>query len=152
MTDNPGSTGSFTTDELRVPLNEPTTPGRVAPIHTPAISRQHKSVRMGTHEPAAVAVIRRGISPFVVVVMLANCLLIAGAPINLEFWGLGLISFFVSALILTPPPAHQWTATGERAKRSASRMLLEWLCVAMVLVFLSIAFKLTQIFSREVLV
>ena len=152
MTDNPGSTGSFTTDELRVPLNEPTTPGRVAPIHTPAISRQHKSVRMGTHEPAAVAVIRRGISPFVVVVMLANCLLIAGAPINLEFWGLGLISFFVSALILTPPPAHKWTATGERARRSASRMLLEWLCVAMVLVFLSIAFKLTQTFSREVLV
>lgn len=103
MADNPGSTGSFTTDELRVPLSEPTTPGRVAPIHAPAVSRQHKSVRMGTHEPAALAVIRRGISPFVVVVMLANCLLIAGAPINLEFWGLGLISFFVSALILTPP-------------------------------------------------
>jgi putative colanic acid biosynthesis UDP-glucose lipid carrier transferase len=147
----PGSTGSFTTDELVVPLIESSAPGRVSSLDPPSISRQHKSVRIGSHEPAGLALIRRGISPFVVMVMLANCLLIAGARINLQFCALALISFFVSALILTPPPAHPWTATGERARRSASRMLIEWSCVALVLAFVSVAFKLPQTFSREVL-
>jgi putative colanic acid biosynthesis UDP-glucose lipid carrier transferase len=152
MADIPGNTGSFATDELHVPLSGATAPERVSPIHTPAISPLNKSVRLGTHEPAGLALVRRGISSFVVVVMLANCLLIAGDPMGLEFWGFGIISFFVSAVILTPPPVHKWTATGERARRSAPRLLLEWLFVALILVFLSVALKLTQTFSREALV
>jgi putative colanic acid biosysnthesis UDP-glucose lipid carrier transferase len=150
MAEIPGSTGSFTTDDLGIPLSESIAPDRASSLPT-ASSGQHKTVRIGTHEPAALALIRRGISPFVVVVMLANCVLIAGAPINLQFWALGLIAFLVSMLVLTPPPIHKRTATGERARRPASRMLFEWFCVAMVLLFVSVAFKLTQTFSREAL-
>jgi putative colanic acid biosynthesis UDP-glucose lipid carrier transferase len=134
-----------------VPLSEPSPRGQACSLPSSANSGPPKAVRIGTHEPAALALVRRGVSPFVVVVMLANCLLIAGAPITLQFWALALIAFLVSALVLTPPPIFKRTASGARAKRSTSRMLFEWLCVAMVLLFVSVAFKLTQTFSREVL-
>jgi putative colanic acid biosynthesis UDP-glucose lipid carrier transferase len=150
MPEIPVSTGALTTDELRIPLSEPEARGR-SPSSRSRGSIQQKTVRMGTHEPMSLAVIRRGISPFIVALMLANCLLIAGQPLTLQFWALALISFLVSALILSPAPIVQRSATGERLKRSTLRMLIEWSCVATVLLFMSVAFKLTETFSREVL-
>jgi putative colanic acid biosynthesis UDP-glucose lipid carrier transferase len=146
MAEVPGS-GSLTPDELGLSLKPIAPLERVAPSPS-AGSAQHKRVRWGTHEPASLNLMRRCILPCVVVIALANCLLIAGEPLSLQFWALALIAFLVSALVLSPP--HRSPAR-RRTGRSASRLLIEWFGVALILWFVSVAFKLTQTFPRDVI-
>jgi putative colanic acid biosynthesis UDP-glucose lipid carrier transferase len=116
----------------------------VSPLSSEAA--RHKVVRPGTHEPASLNLMRRSILPVVVVIVLANCLLIAGESLSLQFFALALIAFLVSALVLSPP---QRSPALRRSGRPASRMLIEWFCVALILWFISVALKLTQTFPRE---
>jgi putative colanic acid biosynthesis UDP-glucose lipid carrier transferase len=150
MAEVPGNPGSWTPEKIGLPLDQANNLGQAAPLPS-ASSVQHKSVRMGTHEPAALTLMRRGILPLVVVVMLANCLLIAGEPLSLQFWAMSLIAFLVSALILSPSPASSRGGVRGGTGRSASRLLLEWFCIALVLLFTSVAFRLTQTFPRDVI-
>jgi putative colanic acid biosynthesis UDP-glucose lipid carrier transferase len=149
MAEVPGSSGGVTPDQLGLALDPRNSLGR--PPVASAGSAQHKSVRFGTHEPPSLTVMRRCMLPLVVVVVLANCLLIAGEALTLQFWGLSLIAFLVSALVLSPSPANQHAGDGHRTGRSATRLLVEWFCVALVLLFVSVAFKLTQTFPRDVI-
>jgi putative colanic acid biosysnthesis UDP-glucose lipid carrier transferase len=152
MADVPPSSGSFTSAELGLSL-EPATAarGRAAPLPS-AGPLHHKSVRFGTHEPALLTLTRRCILPLVVVVVLANCLLIAGESLSLQFWALGLIAFLVSALVLSPALASERDgAPASTAARPASRMLVEWFCVAILMLFIWVAFALTQTFPRDVI-
>lgn len=146
MVEVPGSS-SLTPDEVGLSLK----PLPQRECNTPSASStaaQHKRVRWGTHEPASLSLIRRCILPSVAVLVLTCCLLIAGEPLSLQFWALSLIAFMVSALVLSPPrrsPARR------RTGRSASRLLIEWFGVALMLWFVSVAFKLTQTFPRDVI-
>jgi putative colanic acid biosysnthesis UDP-glucose lipid carrier transferase len=150
MAEVPGSSGSLTPDELGLsPLKE-SIPHRPASPSLSSNSVRQKAVRVGAFEPATLGLLRRCLLPVVVVLMLANCLLIAGQPLALQFWALALIAFLVSVLILSPPPLRRRGATAERGGRSASRMLLEWMCVGGVLLFVSTAFNVTQTFPRTV--
>jgi putative colanic acid biosysnthesis UDP-glucose lipid carrier transferase len=147
----PGNSGSLRPGELGLSPPKESIPRTPASPFLASSSVQQKAVRAGTFEPAALTLLRRCLLPFVVVLMLANCLLIAGLPLALPFWGLALIAFLVCVLILSPPPLRRRGARGERDGRSASRMLLEWMGVACVLLFVSAAFNVTQTFPRTVL-
>jgi len=150
MAEVPGSSGSVTPDELGLsPLEEPISRRPASPCLSSG-SVQQKAVRVGTFEPPTLGLLRRCLFPCIVVLMLANCLLISGQPLALQFWALALIAFLVSVLILSPPPLRRRGPTGEQDGRSASRMLLEWMCVAGVLLFVSAAFNITQTFPRTV--
>ncbi len=148
MVEIPGASGSCATDDLRLPL-QPEVTGDATAFSPLAGPLPHKAVRFGTHEPAALTLTRRLIPPLVVVLVLANCLLKAGEALSLQFWALALIAFLTSTLLLSPPPLRKRSDRGGRAERSASRLLIEWCCVAVVLVFIAAAFKLTQEFSRD---
>jgi putative colanic acid biosysnthesis UDP-glucose lipid carrier transferase len=150
MTEVPGSSGSFTSDELGVSLDPAAVRARAVPLPS-ANPVHHKSVRFGTHEPALLTLTRRGILPFVVVLVLANCLLIAGETLSVQFCALALIAFLVSALLLSPPLGYERDSAAAYSSRPASRMLLEWFCVAIVMLFISVAFALTQTFPRLIL-
>src|SRR6202522_2507394 len=150
MTEVPGSSGSFTSDELGVSLDPAAVRARAAPLPS-ANPVHHKSVRFGTHEPALLTLTRRGILPFIVVLVLASCLLIAGETLSVQFCALALIAFLVSALLLSPPLGYERDSAAAYSSRPASRMLLEWFCVAIVMLFISVAFALTQTFPRLIL-
>jgi putative colanic acid biosynthesis UDP-glucose lipid carrier transferase len=82
--------------------------------------------------------------------MLALCTLAAGQSLSLEFYALGLVAFLITAQVFSPLDLRN-LKTAERTRRVVSRILLEWSCVVAVLVFLSVSFKLTHVFSRDVL-
>jgi len=110
---------------------------------------QNKTVRFGSLESAHVTVAKQCILPFVAVLTLTICMLVSGQHLSLEFYALGLVAFLVSARIFSP--LH--LGNGKRPERISKvvlRILLEWGCVVAVLVFLSFAFKLTQVFSQNV--
>jgi hypothetical protein len=70
----------------------------------------------------------------------------------LQFWALSLLVFLISAQVLSPFDLRNQERPGGRTRKAAFRILLEWSCVAAVLLFLKIAFKLTQVFPRDVMV
>lgn len=107
-------------------------------------SVQQKAVRFGNLEPASLTLIKHGTLPLVTVLVLTVCMLIAGQVLSAQFWALGLLAFLVSAQILGPLDLRTAESFSGRARR-VPRILLEWSCVAAVLVFLKVAFR-TQLF------
>jgi len=114
-------------------------------------SVHNKAVRFGSLDPAHVTLAKRSIQPAVVVVMLAICMLACGRTLSSQFYALGLAAFLTAAQVFSPLDWRNRPAA-ERNGKSVSRILLEWSCVAAILVFLSASFKLTHLFSRDLIV
>jgi putative colanic acid biosynthesis UDP-glucose lipid carrier transferase len=112
---------------------------------------QNKAVRFGSLEAAHVTVAKQCILPFVVVLTLAGCMLVSAQHLSLEFYALGLVAFLIAARIFSPLHLGNGKRS-ERISKVVSRILLEWVCVVAVLVFLSFAFKLTHVFSQNVVI
>jgi len=143
-----GSSGSLSSDELRLPLNQHS--GRISSLLCNG-SVQNKSVRFGSLEPAHLMIVRRSTLPLITVLVLAICMLIGGQSFSLQFWALALVAFLISARVFSPLDLRNQEGITGRTRKAVSRIFLEWSCVAAVLVFLSVAFKLTQVFSRDVI-
>jgi putative colanic acid biosynthesis UDP-glucose lipid carrier transferase len=111
-------------------------------------SVQQKAVRFGSLEPAHLTLAKQSILPAVVVLNLALCVFICGQPLSLEFYALGLVAFLITAQIFSPLSIHRGT---ERARKVVTRVLLEWICAVAVLVFLAVSFRLTHVFSRDII-
>jgi putative colanic acid biosysnthesis UDP-glucose lipid carrier transferase len=113
-------------------------------------SLQNKTVRFGNLEPVHLTLAKQGSLPLVVVIMLAACVLSHGESLSLQFCALGSLAFLMTAQIFSP------LDLGHRPGRNlirntVSRILLEWGCVVALLVFLAISFKLTHVFSRDII-
>jgi putative colanic acid biosynthesis UDP-glucose lipid carrier transferase len=111
---------------------------------------QNKAVRFGSLEPAHVTLAKQSILPLVVVLTLGVCVLACGQSLSLQFCALGLVAFLIPAQVFSP--LELGNRQGITPRKVASRILLEWSCVVAVLVFLSASFKLTQFFSRDIIV
>jgi putative colanic acid biosynthesis UDP-glucose lipid carrier transferase len=85
------------------------------------------------------------------VCVLAACMLIGGQLVSLQYCGLALVAFLISAQVLSPLDLRNQLSARGRTRKAAVRIFLEWICLAAVLVFLSFAFKLTQVFARDVI-
>jgi putative colanic acid biosysnthesis UDP-glucose lipid carrier transferase len=141
-------TGSLLPDEL--PLQPNQYGDRTASLLCNG-SIQNKAFRFGSSEPAHHTLIKHTTLPLVTVLMLTICMLIGGQSLSVQFWALALITFLISARVFRPldlrNPMH---ATGLRRK-AAPRILLDWSCLAVLLVLLEVAFKLTRVFPRDVM-
>jgi putative colanic acid biosysnthesis UDP-glucose lipid carrier transferase len=114
-------------------------------------SVQDKAVRFGSLEPAHVTLAKQSILPLVVVLMLALCVLINGQPLSLQFYALGLVSFLITAQVFSPLEFRNRQGS-KRTRQILSRIVVEWSCVVALLVFVAASFKLTHVFSRDILV
>jgi len=148
MPDTPTGTGRLSEDPLpflpqwrRRPAAELLCKGSV----------QDKAVRFGSLEPAHVTLAKQSILPLVVVLMLALCVLIKGQPLSLQFYALGLVAFLITAQVFSPLEFGNRQG-GERTRKILSRIVVEWSCVVALLVFVAASFKLTHVFSRDILV
>jgi putative colanic acid biosynthesis UDP-glucose lipid carrier transferase len=109
-----------------------------------------KTVRFGSLDSAHVTVAKQIIFPLVVVLTLAVCVLVSSHHLSLEFCALGLVTFLVAARVFSPLDLGNGKHS-ERTRKVVSRILLEWSCVVAVLVFLAVSFKLTHVFSQNVI-
>jgi putative colanic acid biosysnthesis UDP-glucose lipid carrier transferase len=148
MIDTSGNTGSLSADQLRPPLNQPDRPTSSLLCNG---SVQNKTVRFGSLEPAHLTLLKHSTLPLVSVLTLAVCMLLGRQSLSLQFWALGLVAFLISAGIFSPLDFQFQPSLARRTRRAASRIFIEWTCVATVLVFISVAFKLTQVFSRDIM-
>jgi putative colanic acid biosynthesis UDP-glucose lipid carrier transferase len=111
---------------------------------------QKKTVRFGSLDPAHVTVAKQSIFPIVAVLSLALCILLSGQYLSLEYYALGLVTFLIAARVFSPFDLVR-RRRSERTHMVVSRILLEWSCVVAVLVFLAFSFKLTHVFSRNII-
>ncbi len=114
-------------------------------------SVRHKTVRSGSLEPAHVTLAKRTLLPLVAVLMLAVCVLACGRTLSSQFYAVGLAAFLIAAQVFSPMDLQN-SRGAERTGKTVSRILLEWSCVAAILVFLSASLNLTHIFSRDIIV
>jgi putative colanic acid biosysnthesis UDP-glucose lipid carrier transferase len=114
-------------------------------------SIQNKAVRFGTLEPAHITLVKRSALPLLAVLVLALVMRISGKPWPREFYALELVSFLITAQVLSPLDLRNLD-DAKRLWKAATRILLEWSCVVAILVFLSMAFKLTHVFSRNIVI
>jgi putative colanic acid biosysnthesis UDP-glucose lipid carrier transferase len=120
------------------------------PLGTQADWRSQGRVRFATSEPAHLTLAKRVIRPTIVATVLGLCMAAAGQPLNAQFSGLGVVAFFVSAQVLSPPDLR----TGARFMwkyKIIPRLLLEWACVVAILASLSIAFQLRPVFPVDLM-
>ena len=113
-------------------------------------SVQNKAVRFGTHEPVVLTLAKQGTLPLITVLVLAACMLVDGQSITIRFWAISLLTFLASAQVFSPLNLRNQPAVG-RTRRAAPRMVLEWSCVAAILLFLKFAFD-ARVLPREVLI
>lgn len=141
------------------PASGQSLPQDTLPLKLPWLSRrtsalicngsiQNKTVRFGTLEPAHFTFAKHSALPCLVVLMLTLIMLLGRHPLSREFYALGLVAFLISARIFSPLQFRNHNGPA-RLRTAASRILLEWSCVVAVLVFLSIAFRLTHIFPHN---
>jgi putative colanic acid biosysnthesis UDP-glucose lipid carrier transferase len=148
MPEVPASSGSLPHYRLRVRL--PWLSRRASALICNG-SVQNKIVRFGSLEPAHVTLAKQCILPSLVVLTLALCMRAGGQSLSREFYALGLVAFLISAQVFSPLDLRNHTGS-QRVYKAASRMLLEWSCVVAILMFLSASFRLTQLFSRNMVV
>jgi putative colanic acid biosynthesis UDP-glucose lipid carrier transferase len=148
MIDTSGNTRSLSPDQLRLPLNQPDYPASSLLCNG---SVQDKAVRFGSLEPAPLTLVKHNTLPLVSVLTLAICMLVGRQSLSLQFWALALVAFLISAGIFSPLDFQFQPSVARRTRRAASRIFIEWSCVAAVLVFISVAFKLTHVFPRDVM-
>lgn len=112
-----------------------------------------KVVRMGTDssESAPVALLKRALYPATVVLTLFMSLLLNWVSLSAEYLALALISLLISVQIFAP--AKLWAPTSDKSRFNflQVRPLLDWMCAVGLLCILMVAFKLTQRFSRDVI-
>jgi putative colanic acid biosynthesis UDP-glucose lipid carrier transferase len=148
MRDAPAGTGRLPPEPL--PLRTPWSK-RVPSELLCNGSLQNKAVRFGSLEPARITLAKQSMLPLVVALMLLLCVLACGQHLSVQFYALGLVSFLIAAQVFSPLDLGARKGA-DRAGKFVSRVLLEWSCVAAVLVFLTASFKLTHVFSRDVIV
>jgi putative colanic acid biosysnthesis UDP-glucose lipid carrier transferase len=138
MPEAQASAGSSSGGELRLQPNEQSK--WIASLLDNG-SVQSKAVRLGSHEPAALTLVKSSALPLSVVLMLLVCVLISGHPLSLRFWALTLVTFLISTQVFSPLDLRDREWNNLRTGKAAVRIVFEWSCVYAVLLLLRIAFN-----------
>lgn len=115
-------------------------------------SLPHRRVRLGSIEPAAVAVLKR-LDPVLVVVCLFATQGAFGSPVTPAIGYLALLVFVISSPLLgrfdlphSEPPSQTPLS---RFPAACSRVLVRWGAIVAALLFLAFAFDVGTVFSRK---
>jgi Undecaprenyl-phosphate glucose phosphotransferase len=113
-----------------------------------------RRVRLGSVEPAAVAILR-SLDPVIVVVCLVVCQLALYRALTPAIGYLALVAFTISSPLFgrfdVPQPMSAGQAPFSRLPAACSRVLVRWGAIVAVLLFVAYAFNLDMWFSRKVM-
>ncbi len=133
-------------------LGTATASGTAAAAHpNPKSSLWRTAFRLGTTEPALLTLSRQLLGPAAAVATLASCMWAAHLRISDQFWALAIIVFLVSQKVLTIPELRPAARGQVDLQPTVPRLLLEWICIAAVLLFLLVALHLTQLLGTRTL-
>jgi putative colanic acid biosynthesis UDP-glucose lipid carrier transferase len=107
-------------------------------------------VHLGTAEPPSVALFRQVLNPTVIVLTLLGCVLVYSQPLTPHYLALAALTFLISSQVASHPVLHRSANRGLSALLR-HRIYAEWLVVSAALLLLAFAFKVTEEFSRRVI-
>ncbi|HVK54417.1 MAG TPA: undecaprenyl-phosphate glucose phosphotransferase [Burkholderiales bacterium] len=116
----------------------------------PFKSRAHQRVFVGNAEPPVVALVKQVLNPSVIVFSLLLCALAYAQPFTPPYIALALLAFIIASQVfgeveLIPlPRRHPLNFIGRG-------ILLEWMLVIAILLLMAFAIKVSDLFSRKVL-
>jgi putative colanic acid biosynthesis UDP-glucose lipid carrier transferase len=112
--------------------------------------RRIDKVFHGTAEPPSVALLRHILNPAVIVLTLLMCALLYGQPLQPHYWALAALAFLIAAQVVSDPVLDVSGRNGISTLLN-HRIFTEWLLVSALLLLLAFAFKVTESFSRRVI-
>jgi len=112
-------------------------------------SDPHKRVRLGSVEPALLAVLKQ-LDPLVVVITLLVSALVCHVPLTPALGAVAVLAFIISSRIFGRGDREHDLA-GKPLTTTFSRIALEWMSVVCILLFTAFAFKVSALFSRAMM-
>jgi putative colanic acid biosynthesis UDP-glucose lipid carrier transferase len=124
--------------------------GRRAPAGPEADGGQVPRMRFGDTPSVGVLILER-VDLFVVVLTLFGCLLAFQEPLTVNYAGLAGVTVILCGRFITRPDMRSSAGFGERALTVMPRLLMEWGTVVGFLLFTGFALKISDEFSRAIL-
>jgi len=124
-----------------------------APAYTTGVNkpvRRIERIQRGTAEPPSVALLRHILNPTVIVATLLLTVIAYGSPLSQHYLALAALAFLISAQVVSDPVLD---SSGNRGLTMllTHRIFTEWLLVSAALLLLAFALKVTELFSRKVI-
>lgn len=135
---------SIQTKGIRAPVYPSATPSR-APFR-----RRNDRVHYGTSEPPSIALLRHVLNPSVIVLTLLMSVIAYGQPLQPHYLALAALAFLIASQVVSDPVLDCSKRNGVAAMLH-HRIFTEWLLVSAVLLLLAFSFKVTELFSRRVI-
>jgi putative colanic acid biosynthesis UDP-glucose lipid carrier transferase len=124
-----------------------------APAYTSGVAvpvRRIDRIQRGTAEPPAVTLLRHILNPTVIVATLLLAALAYGEPLSQHYLALAALAFLISAQVVSDPVLDS-SGTRGISMLLHHRIFSEWLLVSAALLLLAFALKVTELFSRRVI-
>ncbi|HKT72426.1 MAG TPA: undecaprenyl-phosphate glucose phosphotransferase [Steroidobacteraceae bacterium] len=109
----------------------------------------HKRVRFGSIEPALLSALKQ-LDPLMAVITLGLCALIFRVPLTPQMGALAVLTYVISSHIFGKSNRESELA-GKPMTSVFSRIVIEWICVVCILLFAFFAFKVSDLFSRAMM-
>ncbi|MFL6577523.1 MAG: undecaprenyl-phosphate glucose phosphotransferase [Povalibacter sp.] len=108
-------------------------------------------MRPGTLDPGSVVMLKFWINPIVVAFTLAASVVLCHESFSTAYAALMLVASLLTAQVVRPPNLDKWIADPQSAHKSVLRTLSEWCTVVAILVAISVAMHIEELFSHEVI-
>lgn len=118
--------------------------------HVAAIRRRNQRVHRGTSEPPAVALLRHVLNPAVIVLTLMFCVFLYSQELTPAYFALAALAFLIASQVVSDP-VMDCSARNGLLGMLQHRIFAEWLLVSAALLLMAFAFKVTETFSRRVI-
>jgi putative colanic acid biosynthesis UDP-glucose lipid carrier transferase len=128
---------------------------RGAPAHASldsgvAIRRRNQRVHLGTSERPTVALLRHVLNPSVIVLSLLFCVFLYSQEPTPPYFALAALAFLIASQVVSEP-VMDCSARNGFIGMLQHRIFAEWLLVSAALLLMAFAFKVTETFSRRVI-
>jgi putative colanic acid biosynthesis UDP-glucose lipid carrier transferase len=107
-------------------------------------------IEFGERPPVVLLLIGR-LDLAVILLSLFACLIVFDEVPTLGYLGVGIISLLLAGRLITPPDLQGVLSYGAVPTRDVTRVVLEWAGVFAILLFVGFALKVSDIFSRVVM-
>jgi len=121
-------------------------------MSTVAESLTQRRVRLGSVEPALVVLLKQ-LDPLIVVLSFFACEFLYREHVSFASVALALLAFIIASHVFSLIEANESAQGSPIAAPSGhySRLVLQWACVVAVLLLAGFAFKVSELFSRRVI-
>jgi putative colanic acid biosynthesis UDP-glucose lipid carrier transferase len=119
--------------------------GRTSPTR-----RRYHKIHHGTSEPPSIALLRHVFNPSVIVLTLLLCVFAYSQPLSPHYLALAALAFLISSQVVSDPVLDASESQGIDGVLH-HRIFAEWVLVGAALLLLAFSFKITDTFSRRVI-